>query len=535
VISGASVQSGSFPITVKATDQNGCMGTKDYTLVIGTCPNITLTPGALPAGTVGTPYSQPITATGGTPPYTFAIVPGSGTLPPGLTLSPTGVLSGTPTTAGSSSFIVRATDQNGCLGTQPYTLTINSGGGLAGLQYYPLPSPVRLLDTRPNESGCATPGAPLGTNAVRLQPATGACTGIPANAVAIVGNATVVNFISTGFHWITLFPSDAPQPNSSNLNFSDNQIVPNWFTVKLGPDGAFKIYSHALTHFIVDVAGYYAPPGTGGLYYHPLASPIRLIDTRPNENACDRPGVPLANDGTRTVTAHRTCTVGTTTATIPPSARSIVGNATLVNFISTGFHWITLYPFGAAQPNASNLNFHENHIVPNWFIVGLSGDGKFNIYSHASTHFIVDVTGYFSDEPVDVNGAGLLYTPLMKPVRLLDTRPNENACNAPQTPLPNDGTITLTAHGNCFSETIPATAKAVEGNATVINFISTGFHWITLFPFGEPQPNASNLNFSGNQIVPNWFVVGLSSDGKFNVYSHAATHFIVDLSGYFAP
>jgi hypothetical protein len=76
---------------------------------------------------------------------------------------------------------------------------------------------------------------------------------------------------------------------------------------------------------------------------------------------------------------------------------------------------------------------------------------------------------------------------------------------------------------------------AVVGNATVVNFISTGSHWITLYPFGTAQPTASNLNFTANQIVPNAFVVGLSSDGKFNLYSHAATHFIVDLTGYFAP
>jgi hypothetical protein len=35
--------------------------------------------------------------------------------------------------------------------------------------------------------------------------------------------------------------------------------------------------------------------------------------------------------------------------------------------------------------------------------------------------------------------------------------------------------------------------------------------------------------------VPNAFVVGLGNDGKFNLYSHGSTHFIVDLTGYFAP
>jgi hypothetical protein len=231
------------------------------------------------------------------------------------------------------------------------------------------------------------------------------------------------------------------------------------------------------------------------------------------------------------VSAHRTC-LG---ATIPASAKAIVGNATVVNFISSGFHWITLYPFGTTEPVASNLNFTANQIVPNAFVAGLSNDGKFNIYSHASTHFIVDVAGYFSDEPVDINGQGLLYNPLPAPVRVLDTRPGEAGCDAPGVPLGNDATRTQLAHRTCFGVTIPNTAQAVVGNATVVNFISTGAHWITLYPFGATEPIASNLNFTANQVVPNAFVVGLSNDGKFNIYSHASTHFIVDLSGYFAP
>jgi hypothetical protein len=407
-----------------------------------------------------------------------------------------------------------------------------SGGGSSGLMYYPLPAPVRLLDTRPGFGACNAPGIPLAGQGTISLAARGSCGGatIPANAQAVVGNATVANFISGG-GYITLYPSNAGQPNASNLNFTANHIVPNSFTVGLGGDGAFKIFSSAATHFVVDITGYYAPPGAGGLYYHPLPSPVRLFESRPGEAGCENPGAPLGDDSTRTVLAHRTC-FG---ATIPSSARAIAGNATVVNFISSGFHWITLYPFGAPQPNVSNLNFSDNQIVPNSFVVGLSTDGRFNIYSHAATHFIIDVTGYFSPEANDVNGQGLLYNPLPAPVRLLETRPGGIGCDAPGTPLGDDATRTQTAHRTCFGTTIPTSAKAVVGNATVVNFISSGFHWITLYPFGSPQPTASNLNYHENQIVPNAFVVGLSSDGRFNIYSHASTHFIVDLSGYYAP
>jgi hypothetical protein len=116
---GTPTAGGSFTFTVTATDDNGCTGTIEYTLQTG-CPAITIEPATLPAAQKGVAYSQTLTASGGTGPYTFAVTAGS--LPPGLTLDPnTGVLSGTPTANGSYSFTVTATDANGCTGSQAYS------------------------------------------------------------------------------------------------------------------------------------------------------------------------------------------------------------------------------------------------------------------------------------------------------------------------------------------------------------------------------------------------------------------------------
>ncbi len=145
---------------------------------------------------------------------------------------------------------------------------------LTGLQYYPLAHPVRLLDTRPGTSACHTPGAPLGGGTTRTQPAAVTCDGlnIPATALAVVGNATVTSPAAGGY--ITLYPSGAALPTVSNLNYNAGQTVPNAFTVGLGSGGSFDIYTPTQTHFVVDIAGYYAPPGQGGLYYHPLPQPV---------------------------------------------------------------------------------------------------------------------------------------------------------------------------------------------------------------------------------------------------------------------
>ena len=70
--------------------------------------SLTITTTTLPAARVSAVYSQTLTATGGTSPYTWSVT--SGTLPAGLTLSSSGVISGTPTTAGSNTISIKVTD-----------------------------------------------------------------------------------------------------------------------------------------------------------------------------------------------------------------------------------------------------------------------------------------------------------------------------------------------------------------------------------------------------------------------------------------
>jgi hypothetical protein len=129
-ITGTPTSAGTFNFTITATDAGGCSGSRPYTITIASpgCPVITLNPDTLPPGVVGTPYSQSVTATGGTAPHTFAIA--SGALPAGLFLNPaTGLISGVPLQPGLFSFTIRATDSSGCTGARPYTLTIIAGAG----------------------------------------------------------------------------------------------------------------------------------------------------------------------------------------------------------------------------------------------------------------------------------------------------------------------------------------------------------------------------------------------------------------------
>ena len=83
-ISGTPTAAGSKTFTVRATDSASQSATASLTIVIN-APALTVTTSSLPGGTVGTPYSQTLAASGGTPPYTWALA--TGTLPAGLTLS----------------------------------------------------------------------------------------------------------------------------------------------------------------------------------------------------------------------------------------------------------------------------------------------------------------------------------------------------------------------------------------------------------------------------------------------------------------
>jgi uncharacterized repeat protein (TIGR01451 family) len=122
VISGTPTATGSFSFTVAATDHNGCTGARIYTLAI--CPILTVSPAALANATAGTPYSQALGVSEGTGPYAFVVT--AGPLPPGVTLSPAGLLSGTPLAPGTFSFAVTATDVNGCTASTTYTLAVCS-------------------------------------------------------------------------------------------------------------------------------------------------------------------------------------------------------------------------------------------------------------------------------------------------------------------------------------------------------------------------------------------------------------------------
>jgi len=125
LITGTPSTVGTFAITVQVKDATGLSTSANFSLAVtGTSSQPLSVPGGpLPGGSAGSSYSANVTATGGTPPYTWAQT--GGTLPDGgVTVSSSGSIAGTPKTAGTYSFTVQATDAAGATALGTFTITI---------------------------------------------------------------------------------------------------------------------------------------------------------------------------------------------------------------------------------------------------------------------------------------------------------------------------------------------------------------------------------------------------------------------------
>jgi Putative Ig domain len=127
LISGTPTAAGNTSFTATVTDGGSPAQTKSVTLSIVVAapapPALAITTSSLPGGTISTSYSNSLQASGGTTPYTWSITAGS--LPAGLTLATTtGLISGTPTASGTSSFTATVTDAGSPAQTKSASLSI---------------------------------------------------------------------------------------------------------------------------------------------------------------------------------------------------------------------------------------------------------------------------------------------------------------------------------------------------------------------------------------------------------------------------
>ncbi len=177
-LSGNPTTAGTFDFTITATDSTGAgySGSQAYSLTIA-APSIALTPASLPGATAGTAYSASLGASGGVTPYSYQVASGSD-LPPGLTLSAAGVLSGTPTAAGTFESAIEAVDSLGFAGSRIYHIVVAANP--------PLPGPVSA-ETLEGQPVTIDVGA-LGTGTI----SSASIVTAPANGTASVSGLTIL-------------------------------------------------------------------------------------------------------------------------------------------------------------------------------------------------------------------------------------------------------------------------------------------------------------------------------------------------------
>jgi hypothetical protein len=410
--------------------------------------------------------------------------------------------------------------------------------------YSPL-APVRICDTRPisassppNQcnSGSDTPLGPIsagGTETVNVANAgdAGAGTfGIPADATSVVLNVTAVEPAAPG-GYMTVYPTGAAQPNTSNLNYPAGETVPNLVQVAVGTGGDVSFFSTSQTNLVVDVEGYTAPSDDSGAgLYNALPAPARICDTRAassftSSNQCEGPG---NVDGLLSPAApkHVQVTNGTS---IPSGTTAAVLNVTVVNPTAGGY--LTVYPRGDQRPNASNLNFSVGHTTANRVMVPLSTSGEITLWSSEATDVTVDVSGYYSA----VGGTGTEFTAEPTPVRICDTRagnPSDLSGSTAQCNSQPLGPGATTQVNVAFMAGVPQDATAVLINLTGVQPSAADF--LTVFP-GPSQPGTSDLNEGLGEIRANLVVATIGVNGTISVFNNTGTtDVVVDVLGWYS-
>ena len=249
--------------------------------------------------------------------------------------------------------------------------------------YTPLP-PTRFLDSRSGISKGLS--GRFVTNIPRKLDVAGH-DGVPADAVAITANVTVVNQTKSGY--VSVTPTSQPSPTSSTINVPVGDVRANGLTARLQGGDLWLVYkagAGATTDLILDVTGYYLPAGSG-MAFHAL-DPGRLMDTRSTHlsglTGTFKSGTPrkLLTDGHWGV---------------PVGAKAITGNLTVVG--QTGAGYVSATPTSQPNPTTSTINVPLGDVRANGITVPLDVNGdQWFVYKAGTgktTNLILDVTGYF--------------------------------------------------------------------------------------------------------------------------------------------
>jgi hypothetical protein len=473
ILSGTPTAVGTSSFTVQAVDSSDVpyTVTSSNTLKVNASSSNTAlqATGSTPDGTVNAPYSAVLQATGGTAPYTWSI--SNGTLPAGLSISSAGVISGTPTAAGTSTFTARVTDSANATATLPLTLKINaasSGGSLSialstlpsGTVQVPYAASITITGgTAPYtcsvDSGSLPAGLALGSNC--------AVTGIPTTA----GTST-----------FTVHATDASSPSISGSGP---------ITIVINPAPAvLTIASPPAATVGVPYSGSVPVTGGTGPYHCTVASGSMPAGLTLNAD-CSITGTPQtagttsvgitatdsanpANTATETVTVTVQAPIATLTITSPPPATVNVPYTGTIG-VTGGTAPYTCTVVSGSLPAGLTLNadctITGTPTTSGSYTVGITATDSANPANTKTDTIILTVTGSSVTLTLTAPPAGTVGVPYTGTVGVAGgTAPY--TCSVASGALPAG----LTLNANCTITGTPTTAGTSTVNITATDSAS---------------------------------------------------------------
>ena len=256
-----------------------------------------------------------------------------------------------------------------------------------GLAFYPVP-PCRVADTRSYGGKSGAFGPPtLAAWSTRDFPVPSSSCGIPSSAQAYSLNMTA--WPVGALQYLTTWPSGQPQPFVSTLNAYNGGLVANAAIVPAGTNGAISVFVTDKTEAIIDINGYFAPPGNpGALFFYPI-TPCRVADTRSYGGKSGAFGPPQMSG-----MSTRSFALASSSCNVPPGAQAYSLNVTAWPGGPLGF--LSAWPTGQAQPLVSTLNSLTGRVVPNAAIVPAGANGAISLFVTDPTDIFIDINGYFA-------------------------------------------------------------------------------------------------------------------------------------------
>jgi len=259
------------------------------------------------------------------------------------------------------------------------------GGG--ALAFYAV-TPCRIVDTRAGGGKTGAFGPPsLPFNEERDIPVPSAGCGIPSTALAYSLNATVLPSANK-LNFLTAWPTGTPLPVSSTLNSTLGKVTAAATIVGAGANGSISIYASDTTDVLLDINGYFAPPGNpGALFFHPLA-PCRLADTRGNgfTGPFGQPAIQFQSERDFPLQAGN--------CGLPAAAQAYSLNITAVP--PAPLTYLTTWQGSPTSlPVVSTLNSFDGRYLANAAIVPAGSGGLIGVFVSNTTNVIIDTNGYF--------------------------------------------------------------------------------------------------------------------------------------------